>query len=76
MTALYYTASGPVRGDCGHRHRTPEAAGACLGRDARACASLPGGRSYSDREVRRSDGEYMTEEDGRWMTVAEAAQVE
>jgi hypothetical protein len=46
----YFVARGPVRGDCGHKHRTHEAAEACADKDARACRSLGGG-AYSDRVV-------------------------
>lgn len=43
-----YTTTGSVRGDCGHQHRTPAAARACIDRDHRACASQGG---YSDRLI-------------------------
>ena len=45
----YFAASGSVRGQCPHKHRTPEAAERCAEADRRACRSLPGGQSYSDR---------------------------
>lgn len=45
-----YEARGHVRGPCGHRHRTLEAARACAERDRKACAALGGG-AYSDRSV-------------------------
>ena len=47
----YYAASGPVRGQCWHKHLTPEAAEKCAEHDRRACRRLPGGNSYSDRIV-------------------------
>lgn len=47
--AKLYTTWGPVRGDCGHVHRSLDAAEACLNRDGRECKSAGG---YSDREVR------------------------
>lgn len=47
-----YTTWGPVRGDCGHAHRTVEAAKQCIARDAAGCRSQGG---YSDRSVRRID---------------------
>jgi len=43
----YYTTSGSVRGQCGHHHRTREAAERCLERDRRGCRSQGG---YSDRK--------------------------
>ena len=51
-TTRTYHAVGDVRGSCGHRHQTKDAAQRCAGRDAAACARLPGGHSYSDRVVR------------------------
>ena len=57
MTA--YTTHGPVRGGCGHRHTMREAI-ECRAIDVRACESLPGGNSYSDRRVcRLVDGKPM-----------------
>ena len=53
----YYVASGPVRGDCPHRHETPEAADRCAQADRRECSALPGG-CYSDRSA------YRVSEDG------------
>lgn len=47
-TIRYYTTDGSVRGECGHRHRTAEAAEACARRDQIGCASVGG---YSDRYV-------------------------
>lgn len=47
-TKTIYTTYGSVRGCCGHRHRTPEAAQACIDRDQRGCASQGG---YSDRSI-------------------------
>lgn len=48
-----YTTTGPVRGSCGHRHRTPEAARACLDADIRDCKRAGG---YSDRVLRAIEG--------------------
>ena len=45
---LYYTCTGPVRGDCGHHHKTPQTAGVCYQRDDRACSKQGG---HSDRRV-------------------------
>jgi len=57
----YYVAAGSVRGECGHHHRTIEAALRCVERDRAAIRSLPSspyGAPYSDREVAAvEDGE-------------------
>ena len=45
----YYTTWGPVRGDCGHAHRSLSSAMRCLASDRDGCR-LAGG--YSDREIR------------------------
>ena len=44
-----YEAHGPVRGSCGHQHRTLAAAQQCAERDARECARYGGAGAYSDR---------------------------
>lgn len=49
----YYTCSGTVRGDCGIKHRTPEAADRHARRDGKHCAAQGG---YSDRVVVDQDG--------------------
>jgi len=46
---MYYTTWGPVRGGCGHVHRTLSGAQACLARDGRGCRRQGG---YSDRLIR------------------------
>lgn len=43
-----YTTYGSVRGCCGHKHKTSEAAEKCLDRDQKGCRSQGG---YSDRSV-------------------------
>lgn len=53
MTKVHYYSKGPVRGCCGHRHRTPETAIACSERDGYYCHRQGG---YSDRQVYGSDG--------------------
>lgn len=53
---IRYTTRGSVRGTCGHEHVTLRAAARCADRDQSDCASLPGGHSYSDRQVERTDG--------------------
>jgi len=61
MTTPYYRAWGPVRGDCGHRHQTAEAAQRCVDRDhasiRRAYPSTYPTRTYSDRDVQRMDAD-------------------
>lgn len=47
-TSESYTTYGSVRGDCGHQHRTIEAAQRCADRDNRDCRKIGG---YSDRRV-------------------------
>lgn len=49
MEPIGYTTWGPVRGDCGHVHRTDEAAEACIRRDHAGCRKVGG---YSDRGVK------------------------
>ena len=49
-STIAYTTRGPVRGTCGHRHRSIETAAKCVLRDGRDCRSLGGG-AYSDRRV-------------------------
>lgn len=50
-----YTTVGPVRGCCGHHHRTIKAAADCCRRDQSGCKSQGG---YSDRSLRViEDGE-------------------
>ncbi len=58
-THTYTTGqSSDVRGCCGHRHRTLDAALACMDRDAAACRRQGG---YSDRDtIVRSDGAWNT----------------
>lgn len=59
-----YTTSGPVRGDCGHTHKTIQAAHACATRDARAVKrGNPGIGAYSDRDVVRQDGAPLSEDE-------------
>lgn len=43
-----FTTWGPVRGDCGHVHRTFRGADMCIHLDARDCRSQGG---YSDRDI-------------------------
>lgn len=48
-----WTCWGPVRGGCGHAHRSAQAARQCVVRDARGAARQGG---YSDRAIRRIAG--------------------
>ena len=45
-TTSYYSSEGSVRGTCGHKHRTLNAALACIRRDELGCCAQGG---YSDR---------------------------
>ncbi len=49
MRAIGYTTHGPVRGQCGHLHRSIRAAEDCLRSDQRGCRSQG---DYSDRAIR------------------------
>lgn len=51
-----YTTYGSVRGACGHHHRSIGAATRCAAKDQRDCKRVGG---YSDRYVRRTDGEEL-----------------
>jgi hypothetical protein len=50
-----YTCWGPVRGGCGHAHRTVAGAFACVYRDRIECHERGG---YSDRRVRQIMKKY------------------
>lgn len=62
-----YTTTGPVRGSCGHRHRSIKAARACLDADAHDCQRAGG---YSDRAIRAVEGGAL-----RLLTEGEASTV-
>lgn len=55
MNKTYYFCNGSVRGNCGHHHKTVEAAAKCAERDCAGCRAQGG---YSDRTVRGSDGTF------------------
>jgi len=56
-TKLNFFCAGSVRGNCGHKHATAEAAARCQRRDSKGCKSQGG---YSDRKIRDSQGgEYF-----------------
>ena len=55
-----YTTMGSVRGCCGHKHRTIEAAKRCIDRDHAGCVRQGG---YSDRTVVYSDGSELSSDD-------------
>jgi hypothetical protein len=59
----YYTNRGPVRGDCGHKHRTPEAAGECKRRDGRACRAQGGYTDYALVAVVNGEDTEPSEQD-------------
>ena len=56
-TLAYFTTEGSVRGACGHKHRTYDAAEKCIARDQHGCASQGG---YSDRHVVAVDSDGST----------------
>lgn len=74
---MLYTTWGPIRGDCGHLHRSIRAAQSCAERDARGCRSQGG---YGDRALRivesrqelttydvtRGPGRRLTEHESAW----------
>lgn len=71
---IKYTTRGSVRGGCGHKHNTIAAAQRCCERDQRDCASLPGGKSYSDRVIRRVDGAGLSDEEhAEWSALTDGA---
>lgn len=55
-----YETNGDIRGNCGHKHRTIQAALRCAQRDHNACNSHGG---YSDRQVIRTDGRPLDDWD-------------
>jgi hypothetical protein len=59
-----YEAWGPVRGSCGHKHRTIRGALRCVEADQKAIKkaypSTYPTNAYSDRSVRRTDGEPLS----------------
>jgi hypothetical protein len=57
-TAATYTTTGPVRGCCGHDHRSIRTAHACASRDQSQCRRSGG---YSDRSIVRRDGGALTD---------------
>jgi len=59
MAGKRYTTWGPVRGDCGHEHRTMRAACECVERDQRGCAKQGG---YTDRHLRVLDPGHTVNE--------------
>lgn len=60
-----YEAYGNVCGSCGHKHKTIEAAWRCAEGHQRGIRSAYPSeyptRAYSDRHVRRTDGEDLDE---------------
>lgn len=48
VQGTHYECVGPVRGRCGHRHRTLHAAQQCHDRDSSGCQQAGG---YSDRSI-------------------------
>jgi hypothetical protein len=56
----YYTTEGSVRGCCGHRHLTEDAADSCIRKDDRECKQACGPSAYSDRMTVREDEMRLT----------------
>jgi hypothetical protein len=55
----YWVATGAERGDCGHHHKTEEAARLCADKDMRACSRVGGASDRKPaRRVRKSTVSY------------------
>lgn len=64
-----YTLTGSVRGNCGHNHRTIEAAAECCLRDQRDCNRAGG---YSDRNLRViEDGETREPNESEYLAICD-----
>jgi len=63
MTKVHYTCHGEVRGDCGERHRTIEAAARCCLRDRAGCNRQG---CYRDRFPEARDQEGRAVALGPW----------
>ena len=68
----YFTSIGSVRGSCGHKHKSEDAAEACIAADQRACARQGG---YSDRVAverrpRFDAHPFVHAHDGRYVVAA------
>ena len=68
---MTYTTTGSVRGNCGHAHRSIEAAYQCLRADQKGCDNQGG---YSDRSVVRKDGESFTAQERAAYEAAQEAE--
>lgn len=67
----YYTTRGPVRGSCGHKHRSIRTALRCAVRDQHGCNTQGG---YSDRSIRAIEGgeeRMLTEIEDEYLEEAE-----
>jgi hypothetical protein len=70
---VYYIAKGSVRGECGHKHKTVEAAERCREKDVKSVLvnnpSTYPTRAYSDRRVIAveygEERQLTEEEDGK-----------
>ena len=49
MNPIHFECRGHIRGWCGKKHRSPEAAEKCIKRDNRSCKKQGGSNAYSDR---------------------------
>lgn len=72
-TNVIFSTYGSVRGCCGHRHETRQAADKCLAKDQAGCKSQGG---YSDRSVVLVDdegwlyhdmGQFAAEDGDHWI---------
>lgn len=57
---MTYTTTGSVTGDCGHQHRSLDAAHRCLINHGKDIKRQCGPQSYSDRSIVQGDGTELT----------------
>lgn len=73
---MTYTCVGPVRGLCGHKHKTVGAAVSCCAKDQAAIRrAYPGtfpAHAYSDRVVVRCDGMPLDDDEIALIAAAES----
>jgi hypothetical protein len=62
MSAVWYGTRGDICHGCDHKHRTLEAALACLGRQQDAIVRRNGPNAYTDARVVASDGRDLRDE--------------
>ena len=64
---VYYHASGPMRGSCGHEHDSIKEAYECIQKDHEACRACG---EVSDRKVARCDGAELDDQEYDWLDEA------